>query len=94
MPTRTQSPKGVLDIVQAFRNTLRAAMPTDARAYFALPADMPLHSEMFALLLKETWLVELFTQCYLSSAGLEAKMYRLRGKTSQLKRNWLTQRKK
>ena len=64
MPIRTQSRQGVLGIVRGFRETLKRAMPTDARAYLALPRDMPLHSEMFALLLKETWLVKLYEECY------------------------------
>ena len=94
MPTPTQHPSGVLDIVRCFRHALRSAMPTDAQAYFLLPANLPLHVEMMALLLQEPWLVDLFMQCYEDEAGSKATKHRLQTKASALALNIFTEQRK
>ena len=49
-------------------------MPTDARAYLALPLELPLHCEMLALLLKEAWLVKLFCECHAAEGMRGSKL--------------------
>ena len=49
-----------LNIVFSFGQCLRRCMPCDAQTFIQLPADTPIHHEVFALLLKEPWLVDLF----------------------------------
>ena len=61
------------------KNTLRRLFLCDAQACCSLHRDTPLHHEVFALLLKEPWLVDLFGSIRLqfkTEQGSNRRMYR------------------
>ena len=72
----------VLDIVLNFRSTLEALLPTDARCFTSLPADLEVHAEMVALLMKDPWLVGKFIHLFRAPDGPQAAGRRTRKKTA------------
>ena len=51
-----------LKIVMNFKGNLRRLMPCDAQRFFSLHRNLPLHFEVFALLLKEPWIVDMMSE--------------------------------